>query len=70
MIPYDLLNSEEAFYWSCVCRSVKSLILRDVCVYVCVSVCVRYLHSMGDKGDEYMDKVVPTVSDLCEYVQW
>ena len=22
VIPYDLLNSEEAFYWSCVCRSV------------------------------------------------
>ena len=22
VVPYNLLNSEEAFYWSCVCRSV------------------------------------------------
>ena len=40
------------------------------CVCVCVCVCVRYLHNMGDEGDEHLDKVVPTVSEFCEYVQW
>ena len=24
VLPYDLLHSVEAFYWSCVCRSVSS----------------------------------------------
>ena len=37
VIPYDLLNSEESFYWACVCRSVQCVC---VCVCVCVCTCV------------------------------
>ncbi|CAI8041284.1 Condensin complex subunit 3 [Geodia barretti] len=48
VLPYDLLHSAEAFYWSCVCR---------------------YLHKMGDEGDQLMEKVLPTLSDFCVYVQ-
>lgn len=43
VIPYDLLNSEEAFYWSCVCRSAifhlcrVDYVLDNVWVWVWVS---------------------------------
>ena len=67
VVPYDLLHSEEAFYWSSVCRSVP------LCVCVCVGVdgvcCCRYLHNMGDKGSELMEKILPTLSNFCIYVQ-
>ena len=36
VVPYDLLHSEEAFYWSSVCRSVPLC----VCVVLVLMVCV------------------------------
>ena len=54
VVPYDLLNSEEAFYWSCVCRlalAPEALHIQHmmytvcacgvcVCVCMCCGVCV------------------------------
>lgn len=30
---------------------------------------VSYLHKMGDEGDQLMEKILPTLSDFCVYVQ-
>ena len=35
VLPYDLLHSAEAFYWSCVCRSVWT---PSLCILLCVSI--------------------------------
>ena len=29
----------------------------------------KYIHDMGNDGDEYMEKVLPTCVDYCAYVQ-
>ena len=71
VVLFDLLNCEEVFYWSCLCRSACiPLLLQFTVQYFIVCVCMcRYLHGMGVEGDEHMEKIVPTVSEFCEYVQ-
>ena len=74
VIPYDLLHSEEAFFWSYVCRSVSPplplspLSLDLYCVFGRGCRLVRYLHKMGGEGDEHMEKLLPTLSDFCIYI--
>lgn len=29
----------------------------------------HYLHSKGDKGDEYLESIVPTLTEMCDYIE-
>ena len=29
----------------------------------------RYLHGKGVKGEEYLEQIVPTVSEFCDYIE-
>ena len=29
----------------------------------------QYLHSKGDKGDECLERIVPTLTEMCDYIE-
>ena len=48
VIPYDKLNSEVAFFWSCLCA---------------------YYADLGDQGEQYLSKILPTAMEFAVYLK-
>lgn len=59
MIPCENLNAESVFYWSWTCGKIKTLEINRK----------NGLEQCDEDDCDYLDKLVPSLTEYCEYVQ-